>query len=143
MKIYYSPDSPFVRKCMLTAQDLGLPAIGRLPSQVGPVERDPTVIQSNPLGKVPTLFTGEGKVLYDSRVICEYLDSLGGGKLFPSGAQRWELLADQVLADGIRRRGARQAGERGKLAAGAELSCRAASAEDATPPHLLCAAARP
>jgi glutathione S-transferase len=58
----------------------------------------------NPLNKVPTLLTDDGEPLYDSRVICEYLDSLkdGGGTLFPRDpAQRWKALRRQVLADGV------------------------------------------
>ena len=47
-----------------------------LPSNANPVERDPEIIASNPLGKVPTFFTDDGAVLYDSRVICEYLNEL-------------------------------------------------------------------
>ena len=53
--------------------------------------------------KIPALKTDDGTVLYDSRVICEYLDALaGGGKLFPaSGAARWQALRRQALGDGI------------------------------------------
>ena len=59
-------------------------------------------MRNNPLGKVPTLLTDDGTVLYDSRVICEYLNDLGAGKLFPAaGAQRWQVLTEQSLGDGI------------------------------------------
>ena len=59
-------------------------------------------MRNNPLGKVPTLLTDDGTVLYDSRVICEFLNDLGGGKLFPAGgAQRWQVLTEQSLGDGI------------------------------------------
>lgn len=103
MKIYFSPASPFVRKCMAVAHETGLvDRIEKLPSAANPVNRDRTVIASNPLGQVPTLVTDDGQSLYDSRVICEYLDDLGGGKLFPAaGKARWQALADQALADGI------------------------------------------
>src|SRR5690606_38776840 len=103
MKIYFSPASPFVRKCMAVAHETGLvDRIEKLPSAANPVNRDRTVIASNPLGQVPTLITDDGQALYDSRVICEYLDDLGGGKLFPAtGKARWQALADQALADGI------------------------------------------
>ncbi|OZI69438.1 MULTISPECIES: glutathione S-transferase [Bordetella] len=103
MKIYFSPASPFVRKCMVVAHETGQAGrIEKLPSAAHPVNRDRVIIASNPLGQVPTLLTDDGQALYDSRVICEYLDHLGGGKLFPAaGPARWQALADQALADGI------------------------------------------
>lgn len=103
MKIYFSPASPFVRKCMIVAHELGLESrIEKLPSAAGPVNRDRTIVASNPLGQVPTFFTDDGQVLYDSRVVCEYLNELGGGDLFPKeGARKWVVLTEQSLADGI------------------------------------------
>lgn len=103
MKLFHSPASPYVRKCMVVAHEVGLAArIDLLPSAVHPVNRDRTVVASNPLGKVPTLLTDEGVALYDSRVICEYLDHLGGGALFPAaGPGRWRALGEQALGDGI------------------------------------------
>jgi glutathione S-transferase len=102
MKLFFSPTSPYVRKCMVTAHELGLvERIALLPSQAHPVNRDATLVAANPLGKVPTLVTDEGQALYDSRVICEYLDHLGGGRLFPQDATRWNALALQSLGDGL------------------------------------------
>jgi glutathione S-transferase len=103
VKILYSPTSPYVRKCLVVARELGLDErIERLPSNAHPVQRDAHIIPSNPLGKVPTFFTDDGQVLYDSRVICEYLNDLGSGALFPAaGAPRWEALTLQSLGDGI------------------------------------------
>ena len=103
MKIYFSPASPFVRKCMVVAHELGLESrIEKLPSAAGPVNRDRTIIPSNPLGQVPTFFTDDGQVLYDSRVVCEYLNELGGGDLIPrEGSRKWLALTEQSLADGI------------------------------------------
>ncbi len=84
MKIFYSGASPYVRKCMVVAHELGLAdRIERLAAAANPVNRDQNIVRANPLGKVPTLFTDDGTVLYDSRVICEYLNALGGGKLLP------------------------------------------------------------
>ncbi len=58
--------------------------------------------QENPLGKIPVLILDDGARIYDSRVICEHLDTLaGGGKLFPTGAARWPALTLQALADGM------------------------------------------
>jgi glutathione S-transferase len=102
MKIYFSPASPYVRKVMVVAHELGLAdRIERLPSAAGPVQRDGTIRQHNPLGQVPTFFADDGTVLYDSRVICEYLDDLGGGGFFGSGAVRWRNLTDAALGDGL------------------------------------------
>lgn len=103
MKIFFSPFSPYVRKCLVTAHELGLAdRLQLLPSNANPVVRDQEIIAFNPLGKVPTFLTDEGVALYDSRVICEYLDELGRGSLFPkSGAARWEALTLQALGDGI------------------------------------------
>src|SRR5512138_1772028 len=103
MKIYYSQTSPYVRKCLVVAHHLGLLGrIEKLPSAAHPVNRDQTIIRHNPLGKVPTFITDDGTVLYDSRVICEYLNDLAKGSLFPTTAPaRWRALTDQALADGI------------------------------------------
>jgi glutathione S-transferase len=103
MKIFYSAASPFVRKCLVAAHELGLrDRLELLPGAAHPVNRDPAIVAKNPLGKVPTLITDDGAVLYDSRVICEYLDVVGGGHLLPrEGAQRWTALVEQALADGI------------------------------------------
>lgn len=103
MKILFSPNSPYVRKCLVAAHELGLnDRLGLLPSSAHPVERDREIIKSNPLGKVPTLFADDGQVLYDSRVICEYLNERAGGSLFPaSPPQRWQTLTLQSLGDGM------------------------------------------
>lgn len=102
MKMFYSVTSPFVRKVMVTAHELGLAdRIELMPSVASPVDRNPTIRQQNPLGQVPTLVTDDGMALYDSRVICEYLDAEGGGSLFGSGATRWRNLADAALGDGL------------------------------------------
>jgi glutathione S-transferase len=103
MKLYFSPFSPYVRKCLVVAHELGLGArITLLPSAAHPVQRDQAIIANNPLGKVPTLLTDDGQALYDSRVICEYLDDLAGGRLFPkTGTARWQALTLHALGDGM------------------------------------------
>jgi glutathione S-transferase len=103
MKLFYALPSPFVRKCLVSAHELKLrERIELVQAAAHPVNRDPAVVAVNPLGKVPALITDEGAVLIDSRVICEYLNTLGDGHLIPaSGAARWRVLADQALADGI------------------------------------------
>lgn len=103
MKLFFAAPSPFVRKCLVTAHELGLRERLELVSAVAhPINRDQTVVAKNPLGKIPTLITDDGAALYDSRVICEYLNDLGDGRLLPSrGQARWRVLADQALADGV------------------------------------------
>lgn len=103
MKIFFSPTSPYVRKCLVTAHELGLDGrLTLLPSNAHPVNRDRTIIPENPLGKVPTFIADDGQVLYDSRVICEYLNHTAGGSLIPPpGPKRWETLTLQALGDGI------------------------------------------
>jgi len=104
MKLYYSSASPYVRKVMVTAIETGLDKkIETAPAQVAPIKANEEVGRDNPLMKVPTLVTDGGEALYDSRVICEYLDSAHGGrKLIPaSGGERWRVLTLQALGDGI------------------------------------------
>jgi glutathione S-transferase len=103
MKIYHAPASPFVRKCLVAADELGLrDRIEIVAANTSPVSRDPGVAAQNPLGKIPTLVTDDGTTLYDSRVICEYLNGLGNGGLIPrSGEVRFRVLTEQALADGI------------------------------------------
>jgi glutathione S-transferase len=103
MKLFDSSSSPFVRKVNVVIHALGLDErIERLGQSAHPVQRDPHLVRFNPLGQVPALVLDDGEVLADSRVICEYLNHLGGGDLFPaSGAARWRALRLQSLADGL------------------------------------------
>jgi glutathione S-transferase len=67
-----------------------------------PVKPDADLAADNPLGKIPCLVADDGAVLYDSRVICEYLDSLHDGpKMVPAGPARWPALRRQAEGDGI------------------------------------------
>lgn len=102
MRLYFSPTSPYVRKVMVTAIETGLEGrIEKFVTAAGPDEA--TLGKANPLGKVPALVLDDGDVLYDSPVICEYLDSLhAGAAVFPAkGPDRWAALRRQALADGI------------------------------------------
>jgi glutathione S-transferase len=100
MKLAYSPASPYVRKVMACAIARGLD--DRIEKWTV-ATTDPALATVNPLSKVPTLLTDDGVALYDSPVICEYLDSLGSApKLFPAaGPARWTALRQQALGDGI------------------------------------------
>jgi len=103
MKIFYSSSSPYVRKCMVVAWELGLAEqIQKLPSAANPVNRDKSIVAVNPLGKVPTFVTDSGQAIYDSRVICEYLNDYGQGAIFSKNpTSKWLSLTEQALADGI------------------------------------------
>jgi len=102
-KLYYAPTSPYVRKVMVTAHCLGLAGqIEKLESAAHPIKRDERIAAFNPLAKVPALQTADGLALFDSRVICEYLDTHAGGSLFPrEGQARWVSLTRQALGDGL------------------------------------------
>ena len=104
MKLRYSAASPYVRKVRVVAIEKGLAGkVENVPTQVSPNKDSTDVAGDNPLMKVPSLTTDDGLSLYDSRVICEYLDSQGSGAtLFPaSGKARWTALRRQALGDGI------------------------------------------
>lgn len=104
MKLYHSPASPFVRKALVAAHELGLAdAIEIVPVAMTPVKSVPALNDENPLGKIPALVLDDGTALYDSPVICEYLDTRHDGpRLFPAeGPERWTALRRQALADGL------------------------------------------
>ncbi len=102
MRLHYSPASPYVRKVLVTAIELGLDdGITLVPSQVWDPDSDlPSV---NPLGKVPALELDDGGVLYDSPVICEFLAAqVTQPALYPPpGPARWTMLRRAALADGM------------------------------------------
>ena len=104
MKLFHNIASPFVRKARVLAAETGLASRVELVQSVfTPVSPDTGLFASNPLGKIPTLMLDDGTALYDSRVICEYLDTLHEGpKMFPAqGEARWAALTRQALGDGI------------------------------------------
>lgn len=102
MELKFSGLSPYVRKVMVVAHEAGV--ADRL--QLTPVktrEEPEKITPVNPLGKIPALITDSGQVLYDSPVICEYLDAeFGHRKLLPAGGERrYAILTMAALADGI------------------------------------------
>lgn len=102
IELFYAPTSPYVRKVMACAIELGLADhITRLPSAAHPLKRDERIAAFNPLAKVPAAKLADGTLLFDSRVICEYLDDVGQGALFPRGPERWQVLTEQALGDGL------------------------------------------
>ncbi len=102
MRLHYSATSPYVRKVSVCVLELDLQArVERV--LTNPWDPDTDLGVTNPLGKVPTLVTEDGQVLFDSPVICEYLDSLTAEPtLFPPGGElRWRALRLQALGDGL------------------------------------------
>jgi glutathione S-transferase len=104
MKLYFSPASPFVRKVRVVALELGLhDKIELVRVNTTPLAPDKTIAKANPLIKIPALETDDGLTLYDSRVICEYLDSLSSDiALIPAdGPDRWRIKRQVSLIDGL------------------------------------------
>jgi len=101
MKLYYAPTSPYARKVRVAIAEKGLMGIEQI--AVTPFDLPPDLLAANPLSKVPALVLADGTALYDSPVICEYLDTLGTpNQLIPrTGQPRWTTLTRHALADGI------------------------------------------
>jgi glutathione S-transferase len=103
MRLWHNPASPFARKVRIISRETGLAeTIKEVGIAVSPVKPHADLARENPLVKIPALSTPQDGTLYDSDVICEYLDSLRGGKFFPkAGTERWRTLRLQALGDGI------------------------------------------
>ncbi len=104
MKLYWSSRSPFVRKVMVFAHECGLASqleLERTPVAMNNPNRG--LLKTNPTGKIPTLELDDGSALYDSTVICEYLDSRHQGpRLFPAaGEARWTALRRHALGNNL------------------------------------------
>jgi glutathione S-transferase len=97
-----TPLSPFGRKVRMAISRLGL--WDRIETvKADPMDAADPLRRDNPLGKIPTLITDDGKPVFDSRVILEYLDHVaGGGKLIPAAwPERIETLTLQAMCDGV------------------------------------------
>ncbi|MEM6421625.1 MAG: glutathione S-transferase N-terminal domain-containing protein [Pseudomonadota bacterium] len=102
MKLYFSPASPFVRKVMLVLYLKNMVDRVQLVAGRGtPTQPNKETLSVNPLGKIPALATESGEILYDSRVICRYLDRQSGGGLYPTDNSEFTVLTREALADGI------------------------------------------
>ncbi len=104
MKLISLPASPFARKARVVVIELGLQNRVEIvdPGVVTPVSNNEGLNDINPLGMIPSLVLDSGEGLYDSPVICEYLNHIGGGSLFPDNIDaRFKALQLQALADGI------------------------------------------
>ncbi|PCH51293.1 MAG: glutathione S-transferase [Hyphomicrobiales bacterium] len=105
MKLLWSKRSPFARKVMIVVAEKGLAnnvqTINTIVMMAAPANKD--VLKYNPLCKIPVLILADGNSLFDSRVICEYLDEIGKGpNLIPSQFdQRIKCMCLQSLSDGL------------------------------------------
>ena len=99
MKLVYAPTSPFVRKVMVLLHETNqLDDIEILPVATTPLATADDVKSANPLGKIPALQRDDGPTLYDSRVICAYLDDRANSGLYAGG---WDSRVLEATADGI------------------------------------------
>lgn len=104
MKLHWSPRSPFVRKVMVLAHEIGQAnRLELVRSFVAMTQPNEALMQDNPLSRIPTLVTDDGLVLYESTLICEYLDSLHSGpKMIPPDPKlRWPALRWHALGEGM------------------------------------------
>jgi len=103
MKLIHSNTSPFVRKVMVALMETGQRDAVELETvAVSPVNPGDVVPSLNPLGKIPCLILDNGNAIFDSRVICRYVDSRhNSAKLYPEGAALWPRLTLEAAADGM------------------------------------------
>lgn len=101
MKLLMGATSPFARKVAVVLNELDLTeSVTQEIVTTTPIKPDPSVLSANPLGKIPALIRPDGPALYDSRVICRYLDSVAGGTLYPQ-ARLWDVLTLEATGDAI------------------------------------------
>lgn len=101
MKLYDNPASPFCRKVQVLARETGLIGDIDVVFAIGsPVASEKMPTAENPLGKIPTMILPTGQALYDSRVICRYLDETVGNRAYPQN-RLFDVLTTEALADGI------------------------------------------
>ena len=103
LKLHWSPKSPYVRKVMICARELNvLDRLELMRSVAAMTKPNQRLMQDNPLSKIPTLVLDDGLSLFDSAVICEYLNDLVAGPLFPQkGRNKWLALRWHAFGDGL------------------------------------------
>lgn len=104
MRLFHSPASPYVRKVMITAHERGVAdRIELLPSAAGPVKRDMEIVRHNSSGKVPCALIEGDQPVFDSRVICQYVDAMAGpdGSVYAPQSDRFRILTLEALGDAI------------------------------------------
>ena len=104
MKLLYQTHSPYARKVLVFAHEVGLADhIEVVHHETSPTKRNEHVYAMNPLGQVPVLVRPGLPAIFDSDVICSYLDTLHSGRrLIPvAGESRWQALRVQAIAHGL------------------------------------------
>jgi glutathione S-transferase len=104
MKLLYQTHSPTARKCLVFAYEVGIAErIKVVHHETSPTRRNEQVFAENPLGQVPVLLRLGQPPIFDSDVICAYLDTLHNGRRLipPEGEARWQALRIQAIAQGL------------------------------------------
>ncbi len=102
MKLYVSATSPFARKVLVLLRETGqLGDVDLVMSAGTPLNPGNMPTGQNPLGKIPVLDPGTGPALFDSRVICQFLDARAEGAFYPDPPRRWATLTLEAMADGM------------------------------------------
>lgn len=103
MQLHWSPKSPYVRKVMIAAHELGaVEQLELVRSVAAMLKPNPALMAVNPMSKIPALVLDGGGTLFDSAVICEYLDTRYGPRLFPQGGSaRWQALRWHAMGDAV------------------------------------------
>ena len=102
MKLFHSSTTPFGRKVMVLIHETGIADTVEVIAASGtPIAQGTMPVALNPLGKIPALQTDAGQVIYDSRVICRYLDDLTAAGLYGAAPKLWDVLVLEATADGI------------------------------------------
>lgn len=102
MKLYHSPTSPYVRKVMVILHETGqLGDVDLVESSTSPISPAAHLLGKVPLAKIPALERDAGPTLFDSRVICAYLDDRAKAGLYGQGGSHWDILTLEALGDGI------------------------------------------
>ncbi|MEM8824325.1 MAG: glutathione S-transferase N-terminal domain-containing protein, partial [Pseudomonadota bacterium] len=100
MQLLSSSASPFVRKCRVVLLETGQTDIELRDVTANPLGGDADLNATNPSGKIPALIRDDGPAIYDSRVICRFLDHRAGANLYPE-SRLWEVLSLEANADAI------------------------------------------
>ncbi|MCH2094394.1 MAG: glutathione S-transferase [Rhodobacteraceae bacterium] len=101
MKLYSSPTSPFARMVQVVLLETGLQDdVEIVPVATSALSSNPDLIAVNPVGRIPTLVRPDGPAMFDSRVICRFLDARAKSGLYPD-SRIWEVLTLEALGHGI------------------------------------------